>query len=114
MSSHKENENSDEIIKTPPKFDENIIIDLSEIINQLAKGCDYCGEELTLTRMTHETKSGLGSCLYILCSCGTINSFLSGSTHYDKSKKQRRKIFDINTNTVIGKTTKCYRVAFMD
>ena len=26
MSSHKENENSDEIIKTPPKFDGNRII----------------------------------------------------------------------------------------
>ena len=74
MSSHKEIENSDEIIKTPPKFDGSRIIDLSEIINQLAKGCDDCGEELTLTSMTHETKSGLGSYLYILCSCGTINS----------------------------------------
>ena len=114
MSSHKENENSDEIIKTPPKCNGNRIIDLSEIINQLAKGCNDCEEELTLTRMTHDTKSGLGSYLYILCSCGTINSIFSGSTHYDKSKKQRRKIFDINTNTVNGKTTKYYRVAFMD
>ena len=40
--------------------------------------------------------------------------FFSGSTHYDKSKKQRRKIFNINTNTVIDKTTKYYRVAFID
>ena len=39
----------DEMIKTPSKFDENIIIDSSEIINHLAKGCDDCGEELTLT-----------------------------------------------------------------
>ena len=44
MSSHKENENSDAVIKTPPKFDGNRIIDLNEIINQLAKGCDDCGE----------------------------------------------------------------------
>ena len=81
----------------------NRIVNLKEIINQLYKGCTDCGLELSLTKLLSETKSGLGSYLYIVCTCGVLNTIYTGTRHSDITKKKRRQIFDVNTNTVIGK-----------
>ena len=85
--------------KKDEKLDGNRIVNLNEIIRQLRKGCSDCGEELRLTRIMSETKSGLGSHFYLVC-----NLIYSGNTHYDQEKQQRRKIFNINTKTATGKT----------
>ena len=61
-------------------------MNVQEIMCQLLQGCSDCGNELKLTRLISETKSGLGSYFYISCECGVIN----------------RKVFDSNTKTVLG------------
>ena len=57
-----------------------------------------------VTRLISETKSGLGSYFYISCECGVINTICSGKRHphVNTDKIQHRKVFDINTKTVLG------------
>ena len=62
-------------------LDENKIVNLQEIMRQLLQGCSDCGNELKLTRLISETKSGLDSYLYISCECGVINTICSGKRH---------------------------------
>ena len=45
----------------------NRIVNVQEIMRQLLQGCSDCGNELKLTRLISETKSGLGSYFYISC-----------------------------------------------
>ena len=85
-------------------LDGNRIVNVQEIMRQLLQGCSDCGNELKLTRLISETKSGLGYYFYISCECGEINTICSGKRHPDVNtdKIQHRKVFDINTKTVIG------------
>ena len=82
-------------------------MNVQEIMRQLLQGCSDCGNELKLTRLISETKSSLGSYFYISCECGvinTINIFCSGKRHPDVNtdKIQHRKVFYMNTKTVLG------------
>ena len=85
-------------------LDGNRIVNVQEIMRQLLQGCSDWGNELKLTRLISETKSGLGSYFYISCECGVINTICSGKRHPDANtdKIQHRKVFDINTKTVLG------------
>ena len=73
-------------------------------MRQLLQGCSDCGNELKLARLISETKSGLGSYFYSSCECGVINTICHGKRHPDVNtdKIQYRKVFDINTKTVLG------------
>ena len=62
-------------------LDGNRIVNVQEIMRQLLQGCSDCGNELKLTRLTSETKSGLGSYFYISCECEVINTICSGKRH---------------------------------
>ena len=79
-------------------LDGNRIENVQEIMRQLLQGCRDCGNELKLTRLISETKSGLGSYFYISCECGVINTICSGKRHSDVNtdKIQHRKVFYIN------------------
>ena len=70
---------------------------------QEMQGLSDCGSELKPTRLISETKSGLGSYFHISCECGVINTICSGKRHPDVNTDiQHRKVFDINTKTVLG------------
>ena len=79
-------------------------MNVQEIMRQLLQGCSDCGNELKLTRLISETKSGLGSHFYISCECGLIHIICSGKRHPDVNtdKIQHQKVFDMNTKTVLG------------
>ena len=62
-------------------LDGNRIANVQEIMRQLPQDCSGCGNELKLTRLISETKSGLGSYFYISCECGVINTVSSGKIH---------------------------------
>ena len=85
-------------------LDGNGIVNVQEIMCQLLQGFSDCGSKLKLTRLISETKSGLGSYFFISCECGVINTICRGKRHPDVNtdKIQHRKVFDINTKTVLG------------
>ena len=89
-------------------LDENRIVNVQGTMRQLLQGCGDCGNELKLTCLISETKSGLGS--YISCECGVINTICSGKRHPDVNtdKIQPWKVFDINTKTVLGELSYSY------
>ena len=62
-------------------LDGNKIVNVQGIMRQLLQGCSDCGNELKLTHLISETKSGLGSYFYISCECGVINTICSGKRH---------------------------------
>ena len=66
-------------------LDGNRIVTVQETMRQLLQGCSDCGDELKLTRLISETKSGLGSYFYISCECGEINTICSGKRHPEDS-----------------------------
>ena len=46
-------------------------MNVQELMRQLLQGCSDCGNELKLTRLISETKSGLGPEVIKLFSCST-------------------------------------------
>ena len=76
-------------------LDGNRIVNVQKIMGQPLQGCSECGNELKLTRLISETKSGLGSYFYISYECGVINTICSGKRHLDVNtdKIQHRKVF---------------------
>ena len=59
-------------------LDGNRIVNVQEIMRQLLQGFSDCGNELKLTRLISETKSGLGSYFYISCECRVLNTTCFG------------------------------------
>ena len=78
------------------------IIEPKILIDRLAQGCDECGKTLSMTRVTHETKEGLGSYFWILCECGVLNKVLTSKQHYAADKAKTKPVFDINSKAAIG------------
>ena len=50
-------------------LDGNRIVNVQEIMRQLLQGCSDCGNELKMTHLISETKSGPGSYFYTMISC---------------------------------------------
>ena len=103
-STHSDRENSKQSKKLSWFSDGRRIIEPKYLTEQLQKGCEDCQQELNITRVVEETRSGLGSTLYVLCDCGNVNQLYTNKTHYDGTKKNRtRPFFDINTKAATGK-----------
>ena len=48
-----------------------MIVELGHLAVQLS--CSDCGDSLSLTKITKETRYGYGSLLYVDCTCGVVN-----------------------------------------
>ena len=46
-------------------------MELGHLAVQLS--CSDCGDSLSLTKITKETRYGYGSLLYVDCTCGVVN-----------------------------------------
>lgn len=75
------------------------IVELGHLAKQMI--CTDCKEVLDLNRTESETRRGFGSILYIMCSCGVLNSVTTSKSH--QIKKKGVPVFDINTKAVMGK-----------
>lgn len=54
-----------------------------------------------------ETRRGFGSTLYIMCTCGVLNSVTTNKVHH--LHKKGAPVFDVNTKAAVGKQMFCFR-----
>lgn len=74
------------------------VVELGDIVNQME--CTDCKSTLILKHIESETRHGLGSTLYINCSCGVINAVTTNKSH--RLGTRGPQIFDVNTKAAIG------------
>lgn len=76
------------------------IVELGLIADQL-RSCVDCGGRIFLDNIVSEKRQGLGSILYIECSCGMLNSVVTNKRH--STGKRGVPTFDVNTKAALGK-----------